>query len=341
MDINMIGMILGIIIIIAVFIQMIRGKKQVYQKNALEEQVINIFNGHTGTNEQCTYSIWFYVNDWTINYGEEKCIFRCSTNADVIGDLNVYLGSTNNDLTIQIKTSGSDDYTPNYKGYYTTDIPPTECSNDVFKDGISNCNKTFTTDGPTGNYDSFVQDKCNNTSLCNTYSYYIPEASTPVKAHQRFRGSLGAGATNTFAYQLFTNKQTGQLPALVSGHGSKTITSGSYTNCLIEDIELQTWVNLTFSINTNTIDIYINGEMVKSQILNGIASIKNSNSLFISPNGKGFNGFNSKFQYWAYYMNPRQVKNIYKQGSGSSTSSDVRLNISLYKGDERRANIVI
>jgi hypothetical protein len=40
-------------------------------------------------------------------------------------------------------------------------------------------------------------------------------------------------------------------------------------------------------------------------------------------------------------MNPREVKRIYNQGNGSATTQDLRLNISLYKGDERRVNLVI
>ena len=50
---------------------------------------------------------------------------------------------------------------------------------------------------------------------------------------------------------------------------------------------------------------------------------------------------NSNFQFWPYYMNPRQVENVYRRGNGSPPEEDIRLNISLYKGDEKRANIII
>jgi len=342
MDINMIGMILSIIILIAIFIQILRNRKQIYQKSATDEQMLYIFNNTNETTEQCTYSIWFYVNDWANNYGEEKCIFRCSSNADDVGDLNVYLGTTTNDLTIQMKTTGEEKYNENYNGYYGKTVPEKNCDDIMELSDVTSCNKTFTSEPPS-NYDSFVQDKCNKMGSCNAYSYYIPTNETPVPINPTFpdidSGIQIGNATNTFAYQLFTSRQSPIDLTTTSGYGSKS--SGKYTNCVIEDIELQKWINLVFSINTNSIDVYINGEMVKSQILNGIASISNSNKVFISPNGKGFNGWNSKFEYWTHYMNPREVKKIYNQGNGSSNTKDLRLNISLYKGDERRANLVI
>ena len=347
MDINMIGMILSIIILIAVFIQILRNRKHIYQKSATEEQILNVFNTSTETTEQCTYSIWFYVNDWANNYGEEKCIFRCSSNANDVGDLNVYLGTTTNELTIQINTTGEEKYNENYYGYYGKTEPETKCDDMVELSNVTSCNKTFTTGEPTSNYDSFVQGKCNEMKYCNAYSYYIPTNETPVKINPTTNptfagidsGLSNVNAKNTFAYQLFTTRQSPIDLTTISGYGSKS--SGKYTNCVIEDVELQKWINLVFSINTNSIDVYINGEMVKSQILNGIASIKNSNRVFISPNGKGFNGWNSKFEYWTHYMNPREVKKIYNQGNGNSNTKELRLNISLYKGDERRVNLVI
>jgi len=314
----MIGMILGIIIIVAVFIQILRNRKQNYRKSASDEQMLDIFNNSSPTTEQCTYSIWFYVNDWAIEYGEEKCIFKCSTAASVVGDLNVTLGTTRNDLTIQIKTTGTDTYNENYGSYYPT---TTNCTSAT----TINCYKVDTT-LPTEDVDSYVQKQCVDT--CNAYSYYFPTTATPI-------------TTGAFVYQLFDKPPQTLTKLAGSGYGTKTSTGGRYTNCVIEDIELQKWINLVFTINANTIDIYINGDMVKSQILNGIASISNSNKLFISPNGKGFNGWNSKFEYWTHYMNPREVKNIYNQGNGSSTTKELRLNVSLYKGDERRANLVI
>jgi hypothetical protein len=114
-----------------------------------------------------------------------------------------------------------------------------------------------------------------------------------------------------------------------------------YKTCTISDIELQKWNSLIFSINTNTIDIYMNGELIQSQYLEGIVDIDDAANVIISPGGIGFNGWNSKFQFWKQYMNPNQVKNIYNQGHGASEEKDLRVNISLYKGDVRRANIVI
>ena len=217
----MIGMILIIIIIIGIIIRLLTKKKLVYQMSASKEQVIDAttLGLTTGNTQHSTYSLWFYINDWSVNFGQEKCLFKRAIGSNK--SLNVYLNETMPKLSIYVKTVGS----------------------------------------------------------------------------------------------------------------SKT--------CTLSDIELQKWNSLIFSINTNTIDIYMNGELVQSQYLDGIVDIDDAANVTISPGGLGFNGWNSKFQYWSQYMNPYQVKNIYNQGHGASEEKDLRVNISLYKGDVRRANIVI
>jgi len=338
MDINKIGMILCIIIIIAVFIKLLT-TKQIYQKNATDEQIMNIYNGDTGTTEQCTYSIWFYVNDWASNYGEEKCIFRSSPTADNVGDLNVYLGKTNNDLTIQIKTLGGNAQagSTNVSSYQY--IGP-------YNDTGSRAIPKYYSQGVTSVDEAMSIAKSLNATVFGIQNtgqlfYNMDDAKKAIPSAEKYGQSDTTKNTPPYGNASACSNPLG-CAWVNQVYVTKSAIGEDYTNCVVQDIELQKWINLTFSINTNSIDIYINGELVKSQILNGVAYIKNTNSVFISPNGKGFNGFNSKFKYWTYYMNPREVKNIYKQGSGSSSSAnDTRLNISLYQGDERRANIVI
>ena len=408
MDINTIGIILCIIIIIAVFIQIIRNRKQIIrQKDALTSQTINLnvstgSTGSTGSVEQSTHSIWFYVKDWVGNYGIEKCIYKRASSENVFGDLNVSLGATNSVLIIKVQTIGSYDYIANYGSYYYGDYPT--CSTAALSSNSKGC--TGSTATFPLNYRQYVQTECNNQPGCNYYSYikgnyninyqligssgstaktsgsgssYLASTkewtpgyySTPYPPCAGYIGNTGctgitsgtegmllgytalctplggcsgysftqtAVTSNPLTYTLlYDNNGVTMDSDTNSGYGYK---DGSYTTCIIPDIELQRWINLVISISTNTMDVYINGELVQSQLLNNIANI-NGNTVYISPNGKGFNGMNSKFQYWPYYMNPRQVKNVYREGNGEPSEEDTRLNITLYKGDEKRANIII
>ena len=412
MDINTIGIILCIIIIIAVFIQLLRNRKGIiYEQNALVSQTkVTSTNGSTGTIEQSTYSIWFYVKDWNTNYGIEKCIFKRASNETDFGDLNISLGATNSDLIIKVRTQNSSNYENNYGFYF--EAPPTQYSACSAKTPLSSttigCTGVL---GSTGDYGKAVQSKCNDQTGCNYYSYqygvtatYQLFSGTPTSlllsagnttiSNSNYKTSTGgwtagsyysqtvpscivgvtsSGCTGTSnklgssldfatlcstnlgtsctAYSyfnsmpnnptytlLYNNDDIELLPSATSGYGFK---NNNYSTCIIPDIELQRWINLVITISTNTMDVYINGELTRSQLLNNIAIINETNSIYISPNNQGFNGMNSKFQFWSYYMNPRQVKNIYRQGSGAISAEDVRVNITLYKGDEKRANLII
>uniref|UniRef100_A0A6C0HR37 Uncharacterized protein n=1 Tax=viral metagenome TaxID=1070528 RepID=A0A6C0HR37_9ZZZZ len=224
MDLGTIGTILIIIIIIVIVIRLLNKKKIIYQMTSSKEQVIDASTLELSTTntQHSTYSIWFYISDWSINFGEKKYIFKRELGS--VSSLDVYLHETVPQLSIKVKVLSND---------------------------------------------------------------------------------------------------------------------SNFKTCTLSGIELQKWNSLIFSINTSTIDIYMNGEMVQSQYLEGIVNIDSNANVIISPGGVGFNGWNSKFQYWTQYMNPNQVKNIYNQGHGASQEKDLRVNISLYKGDVRRANIVI
>lgn len=417
MDINTIGIILCIIIIIAVFIQLLRNRKSiVYEKDALISQTeTTSSNGLTGTIEQSTYSIWFYVKDWTGNYGIEKCIFKRASSESDFGDLNVSLGATTSDLIIKVKTINPTNYITNYGSYYNNKYP--SCGATTLSSTTSNGCTGSTTYGSTG-YEETVKKLCDNKSGCNYYSYDLSNFNTvfqligtsgstatavstaDVSAYKSTNGvwttgsyystlfpqcspvadgttgitgctgnvsyigtaldynnlcltNLGASANckaysytttypTTLSYTLLYENEgvsmTTDSPDYISGYGYK---NNNYTTCTIPEIELQRWINLVITISTNTMDVYINGELIRSQLLNNIANINASNSVYISPNEIGFNGMNSKFQFWPYYMNPRQVNNVYRQGSGAISTEDVRLNVTLYKGDEKRASLII
>jgi len=103
-----------------------------------------------------------------------------------------------------------------------------------------------------------------------------------------------------------------------------TTTSGSTTTtpntqistCNITNVPIQSWVNLTISIYGRTMDVYINGKLVKTWILPGVANVNNNSNVYVTPAG-GFDGFTSNFQYYPTALNPQQVWNIYTQGYSS------------------------
>jgi Concanavalin A-like lectin/glucanases superfamily len=81
----------------------------------------------------------------------------------------------------------------------------------------------------------------------------------------------------------------------------------------IENIPIQKWVNLVISVYGRTMDLYIDGKLVRTGLLPGVASINNDANIYVTPDG-GFDGYTAKLQFFPTSMNPQQVWNNYTQG---------------------------
>jgi len=88
-------------------------------------------------------------------------------------------------------------------------------------------------------------------------------------------------------------------------------------DCVLRNIPLQKWVNILISLNGRTLDVYMDGKLVRTCLLPGIAKVQKSSNIEVTPNG-GFKGWTSNIQYWADSTNPQQAYNIYREGYSGS-----------------------
>lgn len=86
--------------------------------------------------------------------------------------------------------------------------------------------------------------------------------------------------------------------------------------CNIANVPIQKWVNLTLSVYGRTMDLYIDGKLVRTCLLPGVASVNNDSNIYVTPNG-GFEGWTSKLQYFPNALNPQEAWNIYTRGYSS------------------------
>jgi hypothetical protein len=93
--------------------------------------------------------------------------------------------------------------------------------------------------------------------------------------------------------------------------------TSKWHKCTIRNFPLQKWVNLTVSLYGRTLDVYIDGKLVRTCILPGVAKSGTGGSILITP-GKGFSGWTSQTKYFADATNPQEAYGIYKQGYGGS-----------------------
>jgi hypothetical protein len=129
------------------------------------------------------------------------------------------------------------------------------------------------------------------------------------------------------------------------GINQEPTTTGGTTvvkTCSVANIPIQKWVNLTVSVYGKSMDIYIDGKLVRTCLLPGVASVNNDANVYVTPNG-GFEGWTSKFQYYPNSLNPQEAWNIYTQGYSSwlSMFNAYQLQISLVENGNTQSSITI
>ena len=107
-------------------------------------------------------------------------------------------------------------------------------------------------------------------------------------------------------------------------------------NCPVANVPIQKWCNVLISVYGRTLDLYLDGKLVRTCVLPGVAKIDTNAPVYVTPNG-GFSGWTSRFQYWPDSSDPQKAWNIYKSGYGGSWLGNMfgkyTVKISLMEGD--------
>lgn len=111
--------------------------------------------------------------------------------------------------------------------------------------------------------------------------------------------------------------------------------------CNIQNIPLQKWVCLTVSVYGKSMDVYIDGKLVKTCILSGVAKVDYNAPVQITPYG-GFSGYTANLQYFPNATNPQQAWNIYKSGYGQGALGNLfnryRLKVSFMENNKENGS---
>ena len=112
----------------------------------------------------------------------------------------------------------------------------------------------------------------------------------------------------------------------------------------IANVPIQKWVNLFFSVYGRTLDVYIDGKLVRTGILPGTAKINPTANVYLTPNG-GFNGWTSKLQYWNNSSNPQMAWDTYMAGYGSGLFSNLfgkyKVKVALLTDNQEKAQFTL
>ena len=106
----------------------------------------------------------------------------------------------------------------------------------------------------------------------------------------------------------------------------------------IENVNIQKWVNIVVTFNNRTLDVYINGKLVKSRPFKNIINAKHNGGIEVGSE-QGFGGYIAKTQYYPYFITPAKAWKIYRGGFGdmfASALNKYNLSVTFYEDNVER-----
>ena len=150
--------------------------------------------------------------------------------------------------------------------------------------------------------------------------FYVTNWSCGTVAKDMFKIKGGSnGATDNFNIKLGACQNDLDVVTKVSAGGAATDSV-----CHVSNIPIQRWVSLIVSIYGRTLDIYLDGKLVRTCVLPSVSiALANQNELTNIEIGGGFDGFITSIRYKAQPVNPQEAWNTYTDGYGGSMLQDV------------------
>jgi len=115
-------------------------------------------------------------------------------------------------------------------------------------------------------------------------------------------------------------------------------------NCGISNVPIQRWCNFFLSVYGRTLDLYLDGKLVRTCVLPGVAKIDPDAPVYVTPMG-GFSGWTTRFQYWPDASNPQKAWDVYKVGYGGSLLGSLfrkyTIKVAIMEGDNETSSLQI
>lgn len=151
--------------------------------------------------------------------------------------------------------------------------------------------------------------------------FYVTNWSCGTAPKDMFKIKGGSnGATDNFNIKLGACQNDLDVVTKVNSASGGIIDSV----CHVSNIPIQRWVCLIVSIYGRTLDIYLDGKLVRTCVLPSVSvALANQSQLTNIEIGGGFDGFITSIRYKAQPVNPQEAWNTYTDGYGGSMLQDV------------------
>ena len=142
--------------------------------------------------------------------------------------------------------------------------------------------------------------------------------------------------------KIYLGNSTNDLTVDIQCYDNDNNNSPTLHECTVKNIKMQKWVHVVTVINNRTLDIYVDGKLVRTCLLPGVPKLYNEADIGITPDG-GFSGFTSNVEFYNYVLNPQDVWDIYSRGYGGSMLGNIlgryRAKLAFYEDNVETASL--
>jgi len=164
-----------------------------------------------------------------------------------------------------------------------------------------------------------------------TMVMYLGQFTNKLGVRVSYDSSAASGGKLTY---------TGIYNAIVAGTTPYSDSSADFSKCDVESIDLQKWVNITAVLSGRTIDIYIDGKLSRSCLLDGLFTVDGDKTTLKLGGPNGFGGIIGMTRAANVAYSPDTVYSYYQQGPFQKFSLS-SLDPSQYSLTVKRLNSVV
>jgi hypothetical protein len=155
------------------------------------------------------------------------------------------------------------------------------------------------------------------------------------------------GDTNIFYPKISLGENQNDLKialaeAVATGESPTDVT---HHNITVHNIPLQKWCQVIMTKSGKTIDVYLDGKLIKTSIMSKPAfPIDATVDVEITPK-PGFSGYISKVNYFSNAINSREAYQLYKEGYGSGFLGNFfnrfKLKFAFMQDNQEKSSIIL
>lgn len=119
---------------------------------------------------------------------------------------------------------------------------------------------------------------------------------------------------STDSTEYSTTLDSTQMTMITSGQTPYTDTASDFKKCDIDTVDIQRWVNITAVLSGRTLDIYMDGKLSRSCVLDGLYKVDGDTPSLSLGGPSGFGGYIGQTRGANYAYSPDQVYLNYLNG---------------------------